>query len=208
MTETVDRRPPGAVEPLELPARDDFDTATLRSRWVSVRRPSDRFASLVRRPGWLTLIGSDVTLDSPVPVFLGRRQQHHRFRARTVVEVDGDGEIGLAAAMDESAHYEVAAKGDRVLARARIGPLASVVGEAPRPPGPVKLVIETQPSVFGPDVLALAFEDIDGILKVLAELDGCYLSTQVVGGLTGRLIGLYAAECDAAFDWFDYEKTR
>jgi hypothetical protein len=38
----------------------------------------------------------------------------------------------------------------------------------------------------------------------IAELDGRYLSTEVAGGFTGRVIGLYAAEGTVAFDWFEY----
>jgi hypothetical protein len=37
-------------------------------------------------------------------------------------------------------------------------------------------------------------------------LDGRYLSTQVAGGFTGRVIGMYVTEGEAAFDWFDYER--
>ncbi|MEV5321227.1 glycoside hydrolase family 43 protein [Streptomyces sp. NPDC052687] len=39
----------------------------------------------------------------------------------------------------------------------------------------------------------------------LAELDGRYLSTEVAGGFTGRVIGMYVTEGRAAFDWFAYE---
>jgi xylan 1,4-beta-xylosidase len=35
---------------------------------------------------------------------------------------------------------------------------------------------------------------------VLAELDGRYLSTEVAGGFTGRVIGMYAAEGTVRFD--------
>ena len=38
----------------------------------------------------------------------------------------------------------------------------------------------------------------------LAALDGRYLSTEVAGGFTGRVIGMYAAAGDVRFDWFDY----
>ena len=38
----------------------------------------------------------------------------------------------------------------------------------------------------------------------IAELDGRYLSTEVAGGFTGRVIGMYAAEGTVAFDWFEY----
>jgi xylan 1,4-beta-xylosidase len=36
-------------------------------------------------------------------------------------------------------------------------------------------------------------------------LDGKYLSTEVAGGFTGRVIGMYAAAGTVHFDWFDYE---
>lgn len=39
---------------------------------------------------------------------------------------------------------------------------------------------------------------------MLAELDGRYLSTEVAGGFTGRVVGMYAAAGTMRFDWFDY----
>ncbi|WP_309238392.1 hypothetical protein [Actinoplanes aureus] len=39
---------------------------------------------------------------------------------------------------------------------------------------------------------------------MLAELDGRYLSTEVAGGFTGRVLGMYAAAGAVRFDWFDY----
>jgi len=56
-----------------------------------------------------------------------------------------------------------------------------------------------------PDVLRLGVEEPDGTFRVLAELDGRYLSTEVAGGFTGRVIGMYAAAGTVRFDWFDYE---
>ncbi|MFD8341290.1 hypothetical protein ACFV2C_03245 [[Kitasatospora] papulosa] len=40
-------------------------------------------------------------------------------------------------------------------------------------------------------------------MEVLAELDGRYLTTEVAGGFTGRVIGMYATRGEAAFDWFE-----
>jgi hypothetical protein len=48
----------------------------------------------------------------------------------------------------------------------------------------------------GPGLLALSLDDGDP----LAELDGRYLSTEVAGGFTGRVIGMYVTEGSAAFD--------
>jgi xylan 1,4-beta-xylosidase len=56
-----------------------------------------------------------------------------------------------------------------------------------------------------PDLVVLGVEDADGGFVALAELDGRYLSTEVAGGFTGRVIGMYAATGTVRFDWFDYE---
>ena len=45
----------------------------------------------------------------------------------------------------------------------------------------------------------------DGAFRVLADLDGRYLSTEVATGYIGRVIGLYVVSGTASFDWFDYE---
>jgi hypothetical protein len=55
----------------------------------------------------------------------------------------------------------------------------------------------------GPDLIRLGFES-DSEFIVLAELDGRYLSTEVAGGFTGRVIGGYAATGTVHIDWFDY----
>jgi xylan 1,4-beta-xylosidase len=81
-----------------------------------------------------------------------------------------------------------------------------VFGEARRPAGAVVLQIETRAvRGLGPDTVRLGFEDQSRDMQVLAELDGRYLSTEVACGFLGRVIGMYAVDCEAAFDWFDYE---
>jgi xylan 1,4-beta-xylosidase len=57
----------------------------------------------------------------------------------------------------------------------------------------------------GPDTVSLGVEEPDGTFTELATLDGRYLSTEVAGGFTGRVIGMYAAVGTVHFDWFDCE---
>ena len=59
----------------------------------------------------------------------------------------------------------------------------------------------------GPDTVSLGIEESDGAFAALAELDGRYLSTEVAGGFTGRVIGMYAATGTVRFDWFDDEDS-
>ncbi len=201
--ETPDR-PPGRAKEVRWTGRDDFDTPALAPWWVAVRHPPQAVTSLERRPGWLTLFGGEATLDDPEPVFVGRRQQHHVCRARALVDTGTATESGLAIVLDETAHYEVAVAGGHIIARARVGQLGAVVGEAARPVGPVVLSVATATAVQGPDTVSLGYEDRDGELHELAQLDGRYLSTEVAGGFTGRTIGMYAVGGDAGFDWFEY----
>jgi xylan 1,4-beta-xylosidase len=199
--------PPGdrGFEP--PPARDDFDAASLAPPWISVRRPLGASASLAERPGWLTLHGAGEDLDGAEPVFVARRQQHRRCRVRALVDPGTSAEAGLAVRMDEHAHYDVFVRRGEVAVRARIGPTAALLGSARFHAGPVVLRIETRDGVLGPDRVALGYETGDGAFEVLSELDGRYVSTEVAGGFIGRVIGMYAVDGAAAFDWFDYEAT-
>ncbi len=203
----MDGGPPGPTVPVATAEREDFDTLELGPRWVGVRRPPQAVSSLRSRPGWLVLKGGEPTLDSPEPVFVGRRQQHPWCRVRARVDAGAANEAGLTLMMDEASHYEVAVHRGQILARARIGPLDAVVGRAACPPGPVILTIGTEPHPHGPDTVSLGFEDTAGASQTLARLDGRYLSTEVTGGFLGRTIGMYVVDGEAAFDWFDYEEA-
>jgi xylan 1,4-beta-xylosidase len=187
----------------EVPARDDFDGAALDPVWVSVRsRPSETW-SLRERPGWLTLYARGDGLDDPAVTFVGRRQQHLACQVRARAELAGAG--GLAVRMDERHHYGVEVADGEVRAYARVGPLRQRFGARPAPDDPVVLRVDADPDGpdGAPDVIRLGCE-VDGEFAVLAELDGRYLSTEVAGGFTGRVIGMYAARGTAHFDWFDY----
>jgi xylan 1,4-beta-xylosidase len=191
------------------PGRDDFDLGEFHPQWVSLRhRPADLYTTK-DRDGWLTLHAGPGTLDDLDVTFLGRRQQHFAFRARALID-PAEGRGGLAVRLDEHHHYEIEVAGGRAEVRARIGPLATVAGERAVPEGPVVLRIEGSSAAggdprSGPDMLSLGVEEPSGAFSVLVALDGRYLSTEVAGGFTGRVIGMYAAAGIVHFDWFDYE---
>ncbi|HEU5354529.1 MAG TPA: glycoside hydrolase family 43 protein [Actinocrinis sp.] len=198
------------------PVRDDFDCGfdggELHPRWVSLRhRPAD-LCTTAERPGWLTLRASGGSLDDLDVTFVGRRQQHFACRVRALID-PAEGRGGLAVRLDEQHHYEIETGDGLVQVIARIGPLRSVVAQRDVPAGPVTLGVETQrretlfDSRTGPDTVSLGVVESDGTFTVLATLDGKYLSTEVAGGFTGRVIGMYATAGTVRFDWFDYEPT-
>jgi xylan 1,4-beta-xylosidase len=186
--------------------RLDFD-AELGQEWVGLRRRPCDIGSLAVRPGWFVLHGTEAMLDASEPAFVGRRQQHHYCRVATRVDAMGAAEAGLSVFLDAAAHYDVAVQGDRVVARARIGALDSVLGSAPCPQSPVVLTVQTDPDIHGPDAVSIGFLDEAGAAHTLATLDGRYLSSEVTGGFLGRLIGMYAVGGDAAFEWFEYREA-
>ena len=92
---------------------------------------------------------------------------------------------------------------------ARIGPLRTVVASRPAPAGPLVLSVQIAENQggdarSGPDTLSFSVAGPDGRPAPLAALEGRYLSTEVAGGFTGRVIGMYAAAGTVRFDWFDY----
>ncbi|MDX3233342.1 glycoside hydrolase family 43 protein [Streptomyces sp. ME19-01-6] len=222
-----DRHPaPAAWWPLDPePSRDDFDGPALAPVWISPRSRPVGSWSLGDRPGWLTLNAAGATLDRPGHTFIGRRQQHPDCRVTALLD-PGSARAGLSVRMDEAHHYDLEVAGGEVSVIARIGPLRQWVARHPVPPGPVTLAVDMRttgvlaPSVTsaehavdealgvragGPDTVAFSLEGPEP--ERLAELDGRYLSTEVGGGFTGRVIGMYVTEGSAAFDWYDYRPT-
>ena len=109
--------------------------------------------------------------------------------------------------MDESHYYAVeAGDGEVALPTARVGPFTPVTTGPLHPVGDgAVLRIDAVPDsrrATGP-TSSPGLEE-HGEHVAIAELDGRYLSTEVAGGFTGRVIGLYAAEGTVAFDWFEY----
>ena len=202
---SIEVGPPG--EDKTRSRRHDFDGAVLTPEWLSVRRPPSDFISLSDRPGWMTVHGAGDDLDGPFPSFIGVRQQHHDCHVRTRVDAATASEAGLAVRIDEHAHYEVFVKDGEVAVRSRIGPMASVIARAPAPSSTPVLALEVMSETApfsGPDNVALGYEGDDGQFRELSRLDGRYLSTEVAGGFTGRIVGIYCVGGTAHFDWFDY----
>ncbi|WP_405776830.1 glycoside hydrolase family 43 protein [Streptomyces sp. NBC_01538] len=198
---------PGPVEAV----RDDFDGGELRPQWISLRDRPTEHCTTKERSGWLTLRARGGSLDEPDVVFVGRRQQHLACEARTRID-PAQGRGGLAVRLDEEHHYEIEASEGEVRVVSRVGPLRTVLGARSVPAGPVVLGVRVcatpaRDARTGPDTVTFGVEEPDGTFSVLGALDGRYLSTEVAGGFTGRVIGMYAAADTVHFDWFDYEQS-
>ena len=198
----------------QLPAKDDFDDPVLAPHWTFLRAPDPANWSLTVHKGCLTLYGSSYTLnETGIPAFVGRRQQHFDCTASAHLtfapQRDGE-EAGLVVYMNERHHYEIAVArvgGERkMLFRRRIGSLWKVENEAPWSADTAVLTVKADRERY-----AFGFSAPGDPTFWFGGGECALLATEVAGGFTGVMIGMYAtgngvrSESPAHFDWFVYE---
>jgi xylan 1,4-beta-xylosidase len=200
---------------------DDFSSAFLHPRWVS---PANSPASFTEpaTSGQLLLNVADGLLPTGLLLtgageggkpLLATRPRDAVWRACASVRPLRGAEVELVLQIDETHWYAVRTDGRTVRATARIGPLQQDVATAEVTSGhePLELEVAAGPHPLdgqpgknhGPDHIELGFRQ-GGQSITLARLDGRYLSTEVAGGFTGRVIGISAGGGSAVLDRFEY----
>lgn len=195
----------------------DFDTDKLGFEWQYLRNPIQDNYSLTERKGSLRISASPYTLSETEAVsFVSRRQTEHDFTAETSLEFissSDNEEAGLTLIQNNTHHYDLfivkRGNGHIVQLRVKVGSLSYIAGEEPISEKKVRLKIEGTPYQY-----TFSFADAKSKnYKELGKLDTRYLSTEVAGGFTGVMIGLYASsngkptKAKAYYDWFEY-KTK
>lgn len=180
-----------------------FENTDWNLDWCYLRHPAAEHYQL--ESDKLTLQGTEVTLDVPAsPTFIGIRQRD--FRAVISCEVRlTSGEAGITLYMDENHHYDLAIRehhqGYEVIERLNIGEIKSVeksihLGQSNR----VRLLVKSSPTHYQ------FYAQVDGEEVLLGSAQSRYLSSEVAGGFTGVVIGLYATgngqEFNAEFTQF------
>ncbi|MCI8925981.1 MAG: glycoside hydrolase family 43 protein [Lachnospiraceae bacterium] len=154
----------------------------------------------------LRLRGTKITLDeADTPTFAGIRQSE--FHTCLNVSVSGEAkEAGITFYMDESQHYDlslVQEKGERkAVLRLRIGDAACIANTVDLPEGMEKVEFSV---VSDPDRYEF-YCMVDGEKKFLGSARTKYLSSEVAGGFTGVLMGLYAVDEDGK--WAEFEELE
>ncbi|WP_138493611.1 glycoside hydrolase family 43 protein [Paenibacillus pinistramenti] len=183
-----------------------FDNTDWNLDWCYLRHP--HYENYLLESGRLKLRGSEVTLDEPgSPTFIGIRQKD--FNAVISCEVSVlDGEAGITIYMDENHHYDLAVRtretGYQVIERLNIGDIKSVEHTLDLTSrNHAVLLIKASATQFS------FFVQLEDKEIPLGTAQTRYLSSEVAGGFTGVVIGLYAAGgCtghDAAFTNFRCE---
>ncbi len=171
---------------------DDLGAPELPPAWVGANVFPGHFADRTD-DGW-QLRGS-----GDAPVFLGRRQEHLYVRVRAGIDL-GSGFGGLAVWIDPRHSLRLECTPGRVSAVAYIGDIRAVLGDLETPEGEsVDLEISVIPSpggaystTRGPDQVQVGLRS-GASRVVLGQLDGRYLSTEVAGGMTGRMVGAFCS---------------
>lgn len=193
----------------------EFDKEKLGLEWQYLRNPDTKNYSLTERAGSLRISASPFTLAQTEAVsFIGRRQTEHQFTASTALELVGaktNEEAGMVLYQNNTHHYQLALsrKNQRyvVQLKVKVGSLAYVAKEVQVPNPKVKLKIEGTAQQYS---FSIAGTDTENY-QALGNLDTRYISTEVAGGFTGVMIGLYATTngnkpgAKAYFDWFSYQ---
>jgi hypothetical protein len=188
----LEPRRASAPEPEDPPNRDfvgfatAYDDAVLHPRWVSPGLFPQQFAALNRGRLALTSIeGRRCALVTRVP--------DPQWQATAVLDTTG-GSGRLLVTLDDRHWYGVGVDGPDVVFQARAGELGLRQVLGPRPVGPatVSLTCSAEPNLgplAGPDRLTASL-DVDGHVVTGPSVDGRYLTTEVAGGFTGRMLGV------------------
>lgn len=168
-------------------------------RWTYLR---DRREENYREEnGRIALRGTAVTLaEADSPTFVGVRQSE--FDTRLCVTVSGDAaEAGVTFYMDESQHYDLSRVRDRngvkVILRLRVGDAENIAGEL-EIAGPAKLEVCSTAEWY------VFFCYAGGVRNCLGRARTKYLSSEVAGGFTGVVMGLYAVDENGG--WAEFEE--
>jgi xylan 1,4-beta-xylosidase len=186
----------GRIEPVESPQREMLTGPQLPPSWVAASRFPSEIAT------W-----DDGAWRVEAPAFLGRRQEHRYVRVRARLQVEGTG--GLSIRIDPRHAVDLECSGTTVQAVWAIGDARHVLGQLDLPrDGELELrVLPSEGHEFstarGPDVVVVGVVE-GGEFTQLGRVDGRYLSTEVAGGMTGRMVGVQCAEGSVLIRSFEY----
>jgi alpha-N-arabinofuranosidase len=166
-----------------------FDNTEWDKDWCYLRIPHKENYQLENNK--VLLKGTEVTLDqADSPTFIGLRQKDFNAVITCNVHIT-DGEAGITLYMDENQHYDLALRkgtdGYEVVERLNIGDIKSVVKSVDMQKADnACLMIRANNTSYSFYVKA------GGKEIYLGSAQTKYLSSEVAGGFTGVVIGLYA----------------
>lgn len=199
----------------DVPA-DSYSSIGIPWGWHSIGNPDYSRYSLTERKGWLRLKPTTTTLDKATsPTFVARRQTEKVFTATTLLDashIEEGMQTGITAYAAPLNHYDVIVekRDGKLYAKSniRIGELAHCDKEVPLNSNKVYLRITSDAAYYYMQV-----SDDGKRFQTLGKMDFRYVSTEVIGGFTGVMLGVFA-QCTspenmyADYDWFEYKTNE
>ncbi|WP_119696739.1 glycoside hydrolase family 43 protein [Microbacterium halotolerans] len=182
----------GAADPAGFIERFE----ALGARWVSPSVARESFSHV--DDGLVLAAGRDADSAEQTRV-LCSRVSALEWDATAAVDADAC----LSVRIDAGHWYGAEIVGGVLRARAVSAPFDKVLAQAALPVG-ARLALRARArdgyhsSGVGPDTVSIGYE-ADGEFTSIAEIDGRYVSTELAGGFTGRMIGLEAVGGEARF---------
>lgn len=178
---------------------DNLTASQLDDRWIGVRGPREDFIKAI--PKGLVILPFDTNIKEKKPTStLFHRQQHRHFTATVSLSYTPQSEKNLAGIVcyqRESHNYVfgITRKGSDcylVLERTENGKSTLIASEKVATQAPLQLQVEAEGDKyrFNYSTDNSTFRNIGGTVS------GDILSTDVAGGFTGSLIGLYATSAN------------
>ena len=186
-------------------ARTTFQSGTLGAEWIHIQNPILANYQFVNGNLRLTSSGSSLTQNQQ-PTFVGRRQEHANFMAETRLTLTSDhnrDEAGLSIYQINDGHADFfiakTEEGYQPTTRFKVKSIEHFQhGKASSSPT-LTLRIHSD----GTNYYFESSED-GTTFSLVSTLECSLLSTEVVGGFTGAIIGLYTSST-ADFEYFDYQ---
>lgn len=165
-----------------------FANTEVSKDWCYLRHPHIENYELNKDS--FVLKGTDVTIDEvDSPTFVGIRQ--HDFDMELSVDIDvSNGEGGVTVYMCENEHYDIAVcqceNGFEAVLKLNIGNVKHLQAAVPLSSGKARLIIKSDSQVYN------FYAEENGVNTHLGCGLSKYLSSEVSGGFTGVVLGLYA----------------
>lgn len=156
--------------------------------------------------GWPSELVSKTSQGLQFSGFVARRQIAKYFDLVADVTVAAGSGGGIEIRIDSRHWLRLGFQDDLVQVSWGIGEHSFVIGSARAEPGQkLKLSSIAVHGEFhapvGPDLLIASVVSATGVESELARLDGRYISTEVAGGMTGRVIGIFAESSATLRSW-------
>lgn len=179
--------------------QDDFENAELDGRWVALRGPREKFARQQHSDLHLTPFAASMNEKKPISA-LFYRQQHKDFVSEVILNYlpkSSSDFAGITCLQSESFYYtmgltKIYTDFYLVLEQMSHGVSKILAKEKIDKPKELSLRVASKN-----DEYQFSYKQADGSYRILGGvLSGDILSTDVAGGFTGALVGLYSTSAN------------